>query len=66
LRILELDIKFLWYEQKVEEDLVRAFVKTGFDMLESPSNTKVADVKDRLFQMLQLTMERYGSEIKYM
>jgi hypothetical protein len=35
-------------------------------MLESPANTKVAEIKDKLFQLLQMTMERYGSEIKYM
>ena len=49
LKILQLEIKYLWYDQKVEEDFVRAFVKTGFDMLESPANSKVAEVKDKLF-----------------
>jgi hypothetical protein len=36
----------------VEEDFIRVFVKTGFDMLENPNNTKVADVKEKLFAIL--------------
>jgi len=36
----------------VEEDFIRVFVKTGFDMLENPNNTKVAEVKDLLFDIL--------------
>jgi len=63
---LEEDIQYLWYETKVEEDFVRVFVKTGFDMLENPNNTKVADVKDKLFAILQRTMERFGGDVKYM
>jgi hypothetical protein len=50
----------------VEEDFIRIFVKTGFDMLENPNNTKVADVKDKLFAILQRTMERFGGDVKYM
>jgi hypothetical protein len=63
---LEEDIQYLWYETKVEEDFIRVFVKTGFDMLENPNNTKVADVKDKLFAILQRTMERFGGDVKYM
>lgn len=50
----------------MEEDFIRIFVKTGFDMLENPNNTKVADVKDKLFAILQRTMERFGGDVKYM
>jgi hypothetical protein len=35
-------------------------------MLENPNNTKVADVKDKLFAILQRTMERFGGDVKYM
>lgn len=35
-------------------------------MLENPNNTKVGEVKDRLFSILQKTMERFGGEVKYM
>lgn len=63
---MEEDIQYLWYETKVEEDFIRVFVKTGFDMLENPNNTKVADVKDKLFAILQRTMERFGGDVKYM
>jgi len=63
---LEEDIQYLWYETKVEEDFIRVFVKTGFDMLENPNNTKVADVKEKLFAILQRTMERFGGDVKYM
>lgn len=64
--ILELDIQYLWYDQKVEEDFVKVFVKTGFDMLENPNNTKVQEVKEKLFEILQIAMQKFGSEIKYM
>ncbi len=63
---MEEDIQYLWYETKVEEDFIRVFVKTGFDMLENPNNTKVADVKEKLFAILQRTMERFGGDVKYM
>ncbi len=63
---MEEDIQYLWYETKVEEDFIRFFVKTGFDMLENPNNTKVADVKDKLFAIVQRTMERFGGDVKYM
>ena len=52
IEILGSDIQYLWYEQKVEEDFVKIFVKTGFDMLENPNNTKVQEVKDKLFKVL--------------
>lgn len=35
-------------------------------MLENPNNTKVAEVKDMLFGILQRTMERFGGDVKYM
>lgn len=66
IQILESEIKYLWYEQKVEEDFVRVFVKTGFDMLENPNNTKVDETKSLLFEILTTTMERFGGEMKYM
>jgi hypothetical protein len=50
--ILEEDIQYLWYEQKVEDDFVCTFVSTGFEMLENPNNTKVAEVKEMLFAIL--------------
>lgn len=52
IEILGSDIQYLWYEQKVDEDFVKIFVKTGFDMLENPNNTKVQEVKDKLFKVL--------------
>lgn len=66
LDILEEDVQYLWYEQRVEEDFVRTFVRTGFDMLENPANARVAEVKEMLFMLLQKTMERFGGEVKYM
>jgi len=31
----DMDIQFLWKEQKVEEEFVKALVNMGFDMLEN-------------------------------
>lgn len=50
--ILGFDIQFLWYEQKVEEEFVKVFVKTGFDMLENPNNTKIPEIKELLFTIM--------------
>ena len=64
--ILEMDLQMLWYEQKIEEDFVKVFVKTCFDMFENQHNTKSAEIKELLFQIMQITMERFGGQIKYM
>jgi len=61
-----LDIQFLWKDQKVEEDMVKLLVQTGFDMLENPNNTKISDIRESLFAILQQCMERFGSDLKYM
>lgn len=39
--ILDSDIQYLWFEQKVEEDFAKIFVNTGFIMLENQNNTKI-------------------------
>ena len=31
--MMEMDIQYLWYVQKVEEDVVRVIVETGFELL---------------------------------
>lgn len=36
----KMELKFLWKEQKVEEDFIKGIVKMGFDLLENPNNTK--------------------------
>jgi hypothetical protein len=33
-------------------------------MLENPNHTKVAEVKEMLFAILQRTMERFGADVK--
>lgn len=63
---MEERIECLWYEKKVEEDFVKAFVKSGFDMLENPNNTRVQEVKDKIFSILQLAMKNFGKDMKYM
>ena len=32
--VLSKDIQLLWPEQKIEENFVKCFIKTGFDLLE--------------------------------
>lgn len=44
--VLGKDINLLWAEQKIEEDFVKCFLKTGFDLLEhNQAYTKVLDFK---------------------
>ena len=65
--ILQQDIHLLWPEQKIEEGFVKCFLKTGFDLLEhNQAHIKVADFKQVLFDVLQLCMEKYGGEIKFL
>lgn len=45
---------------------MKAFVKSGFDMLENPNNTRVQEVKDKIFAILQLAMKNFGKDMKYM
>lgn len=62
----EMEIKYLWKEQKVEEDFIKAYVKVAFDLLENPNNTKFQEVKENIFEILTLCMERFGQDLKYM
>jgi hypothetical protein len=32
----------------------------SFDLLENQNNTKIADIKEKLFEILQQSMEKYG------
>lgn len=47
--MLQIDIQHLWFEQKVEEEFINAFLSAGFIMLENPANTKIQEIKDLLF-----------------
>ncbi len=35
-------------------------------MLENPNNTRVQEVKDKIFSILQLAMKNFGKDMKYM
>lgn len=55
-----------WVEQKIEDQFVNLFVKTGFDMLENLNSFKNSDLKPNIFDILQRCMELYGDQCKYM
>jgi hypothetical protein len=50
----------------VEEDFVKLFIRAGFDLLENQQNSKIQEIKERIFSILQRTMQKYGDQIKYM
>jgi hypothetical protein len=50
----------------VEEDFVKLFIRAGFDLLENQQNSKIQEIKERIFSILQMTMQKYGDQIKYM
>ena len=58
--VLEMDIHVLWKDQKIDEDFVKALIKTGFELLEHDQNKK-SELQPHLFDLLQRTMEKYGS-----
>lgn len=57
--MLDFDIQYLWYEQKVEEDFVRVIVQTGFDLLQSK---KINDKKDVVFELISKCISKFGGE----
>ena len=66
LSFFDSNIHTFFPDHKIDEDFVNLFIKTGFDMLENPNNIKNQEIKQSLFDMMQMCMEKYGSEIKYM
>lgn len=66
-KVLSKDIHLLWPEQKIDEDFVKCFLKTGFDLLEhNQIMTKAPEFKQVLFDVLQTCMGKYGNQVKYM
>ena len=60
-------VHLLWPNRKIDEDFVKSFLKTGFDMLQHCSqNTRMETQKEHLFNMLQTCMGNFGGEIKYL
>ena len=55
-----------WQEQKIEDQFVNLFVKSGFDLLENLNSLKNTDLKHNIFEILQKCMESYGDQIRYM
>lgn len=64
--VVDLDIQYLWREQKVEEDVIKSLVNMSFEMLENPNYTKIPEIKECLFQILLKCMDKFGSDLKYM
>lgn len=55
-----------WPEHRVDEDFVNLFIKSGFEMLENPSVIKNNELKQTLFDLMQICLQKYGSQLKYM
>lgn len=56
----------MWNEQRIEEEFVSAILNAGFVMLENPANTKINDIKNLLFELMTICIEKFGGEIKRM
>ena len=51
--VLKKPINLIWPERRIEEEFVRCFLKTGFDMLQhNQANAKTEELKKILFEML--------------
>lgn len=50
---------------KIEEDLVKFIIKSGFSMVECEANIKNTDVKNSIFEMLEQCLKLYKDELKY-
>jgi hypothetical protein len=64
---LKKPVSLLWPGRKIEEDFVKSFLKTGFDLLQhSATMIKLEDQKTLIFEVLQTCMSTYGGEIQYL
>jgi|LakMenEpi03Aug12_release.lakeMendotaPanAssembly.Ray.scaffolds.fasta_scaffold239995_2 hypothetical protein len=64
--ILKKDIHLLWPGQLIDESFVKCFLKASFDLLEHSQANKQSDFKQILFDILQISMDKYGKNNKYM
>lgn len=56
IQIIEHNVNFFWPEHKIDEDFINLFIKSGFDMLENPNNIKNQEIKNILFDLMQIVM----------
>lgn len=64
--ILKKDMHVLWVDQTIDEGFIKVIIKASFDLLEHQQLVKVADFKQTLFDLLQICMDKYGRNIRYM
>jgi len=65
-QFLQLGLHHFWQEQKIEDKFVNIIVKMGFDMLENLGQFKGEDYKQNIFDILQICMQNYGEQMRYM
>lgn len=64
-QLVAMDVHYFFPSHKIEEDVVKALMKGGFDLIECPQNLKNTDIKDCVFRMLEQCLQRYKDELKY-
>ena len=52
--LLEMEIGSLWDEGEVENYFLKAIVRMSFDMLQNQVNTKIEEIKDLIFKLIQI------------
>lgn len=61
--VLKQPIHLLWINQKIEEELVKRLLQCGFDQLRL--KTKDENYKEKVFELLSLTIGTYGSQFEF-
>ena len=67
LQYFNFNLENFFEDRKIDENLVNAISKAGFELLENFGTQKnLLDLKMQIFELLKQTMARYGEQLKYM
>jgi condensin complex subunit 1 len=64
LKLIMMNIKGLFRNKIIEEDLLNYIIKISFDILEYCSEKKITNGKERIFEILQFIVTKYQSNVQ--
>jgi condensin complex subunit 1 len=64
LKLIMMNIKLLFRNKIIEEDLLNSIIKISFDILEYCSEKKITQGKERIFEILQFIVTKYQSNVQ--
>ncbi len=66
IKLINSNIKIIFKNKIIEEDFLNEIIKTGFDLLEIPNELKNSSVKEKIFEVLTLTLTKFSSVISHL